>query len=573
MQEPPTIESSTSSNPVDPFNFFPPELFIQLLQFSNSSDNLDAAATSQKWRKAILKNPSLFCSLYFNEWNHDKEIHKGLTEAQHKAKAEKVIKRVMKMSLLNKHQLEEAEVIVKSFVYDATFSGHDLWPKTKLSVVFYVLQMSSDSLKRLSLHLTTEQSSDEFNLVFSIDHVTSIIKNLKPFKALQEVNIATEVNLGIGSGFSSDLPGKGLNLVERSEERDLFEKEWEYHVDYEAAVYSLFKEVNDFTGKDITRFDYNSNAGRCSLALRKLEDQQGRKLKDMDLYLRGMTDDYEECFLQATMFPELNSLSFIQYADGKNIPEEMHFKACRDESKLFSLTVKVEEGQIILDDTFAQWAGGNKTLEVLVLHQPFWEGGNSIFRRSPSIQFQSLQSLLHVSGASLVELDLEGVYLSSATATVQLILHNLRSLNLRGNHHLINLLMRAEFKYLNSISLVSEGKQSDVLDHLEIVEGVENCWDNIESFSFEVVKSKDGKQPVKKSSSESVEEVSDRSNAMFLPAIEKLDLQLDDDIILKFYLPIDYLNLSEVKLLPSSKLSLSSFTQRESSKWPHVFGK
>lgn len=133
--------------------------------------------------------------------------------------------------------------------------------------------------------------------------------------------------------------------------------------------------------------------------------------------------------------------------------------------------------------------------------------------------------------------------------------------------------MRAEFKYLNSISLVSEGKQSDVLDHLEIVEGVENCWDNIESFSFEVVKSKDGKQPVKKSSSESVEEVSDRSNAMFLPAIEKLDLQLDDDIILKFYLPIDYLNLSEVKLLPSSKLSLSSFTQRESSKWPHVFGK
>lgn len=343
MQEPPTIESSTSSNPVDPFNFFPPELFIQLLQFSNSSDNLDAAATSQKWRKAILKNPSLFCSLYFNEWNHDKEIHKGLTEAQHKAKAEKVIKRVMKMSLLNKHQLEEAEVIVKSFVYDATFSGHDLWPKTKLSVVFYVLQMSSDSLKRLSLHLTTEQSSDEFNLVFSIDHVTSIIKNSKPFKALQEVNIATEVNLGIGSGFSSDLPGKGLNLVERSEERDLFEKEWEYHVDYEAAVYSLFEEVNDFTGKDITRFDYNSNAGRCSFALRKLEDQQGRKLKDMDLYLRGMTDDYEECFLQATMFPELNSLSFIQYADGKNIPEEMHFKACQDESKLFSLTVKVEK--------------------------------------------------------------------------------------------------------------------------------------------------------------------------------------------------------------------------------------
>lgn len=114
MSDPPTIKPSTSSNSVDPFDFFPEELFIHLFHFSNSTQNLKAAGTSQNWRRVISSNPQLFSLLYFSEWGYDAGIEPGLSDSEYQLKSNKVIERIIQLSSLSKHRLEEASLIIKS---------------------------------------------------------------------------------------------------------------------------------------------------------------------------------------------------------------------------------------------------------------------------------------------------------------------------------------------------------------------------------------------------------------------------------------------------------------------------
>lgn len=536
----------------------------------------------------MLRNLRLFSFLYFSEWEHDSFIHPGLSEAEHQLKSNMVIEWVMKLSGLSGHRLEEVDLSIKSFVADYSLSALN-WKATKLSIVLNLLRMSSNSLKRLNLELNSQQSSEaSLNLIHSINHVSNIVKNLEPFKALQEVSIAAELNFNLVSGSLSDR--RVLDIMD-SEGRSLFDTEWELQDGYDSALRSLFKQVNTFTGRNVKKLDYTSRSGRCSYALKRLEDGKGA-LEELGLDFQGRTEDYEEALSLVITYPNLQKLHFAQYKEDILQEDARDFKipnGARSASKLSSVIIELEEGQICLNDGFWKWIGGQNTLQSLVLQQPFHDGaprrkisrnrasrlGNSRSAISTSIDFQSFQSLLLISASSLTTLDLQGLYLAPGMVKERLRFPKLRFLHLKGNFQLINVVLKAEYHCLQTLTLTCEGSQSSWIDHHGIVKALGTCRDAIQYISVRVVQSSQeaGFSLTTESSNFERMEVLDRSNALFLPEVYYLNLQIDDATISRFYLPIDYLDLSRVRLRPSSRFSQSSFFQRGKTQSPAGSGK
>lgn len=100
----------------------------------------------------------------------------------------RVIKRVLRLASLSENRLKQAHLELRSFINDNALSVLS-WNATKLSIIFDILLLSSDSLKSLYLDLDVKTGSteEEFNLISSLVHCVNVIKHLKFFKALYSV--------------------------------------------------------------------------------------------------------------------------------------------------------------------------------------------------------------------------------------------------------------------------------------------------------------------------------------------------------------------------------------------------
>lgn len=207
MNPPPVLKPPTSSNLIDPLLSLPREIFLQLFRFSGSSEALGFAATSRGWRNSILSCPSLFSRLYLNEWcynfnpeNVQESQYHIFDEVEREVIPNRVIKRVLHLASLSGNRLKETHLELRSFINDNALTVLS-WNATKLSIIFDILLLSSDSLKSLYLDLDVKTGSpeEEFNLISSLLHCVNIIKHLKSFKALYSVVIYSNLNFTLES--------------------------------------------------------------------------------------------------------------------------------------------------------------------------------------------------------------------------------------------------------------------------------------------------------------------------------------------------------------------------------------
>lgn len=538
---PPTIKPSTPSSSVDPLTFFPKELFNHLFQFSDSKEKLELAATSREWRQAILSTPSLFSMLAFHEWEHDGNAYRGLDEWEYQEKANKVIARVLRLANLGGNFLKGASFHIKSFVDDPSL-GLRSWKATKLSLIFNILYLSSDSLKTLDLDLDTQHSNRSSNSASTIRHAINIIKQLEYFKALQTFHLTAELNFTL----SSEGPSRVLNII-AAPDQSLYETNWEQNQDYGPSMSSLFEGIANFTSREIREFRCQNYTGESSDILRRLNQQQSNEaLKELELYLLGAELDYQESFRLSSAYPDLIRLDFEQF-DPTREEGELVFESGDHMSNLKSLRICVD-GQIIWDSKFTNWVSGRRSLKELRIEQSFDEDSSHIIGRA-------FQQFLLNSSSSLVILELSGLSLTSGEAQEEFKLkfQNLRNLHLQGNSDLINTVLDAGFPSLQHLVICDQETQTSSIDHRRILKVLESCKSTIVQFSLVTqVESKVSDGTLK----------TDSSEVYSLPMLRRLNLMVGDTFIENFYSSIQCLNVFSVDLPKSSKLSKASFTSK-----------
>ena len=210
-------------------------------------------------------------------------------------------------------------------------------------------------------------------------------------------------------------------------------------------------------------------------------------------------------------------------------------------SKLEKLALVLDKSTgIVLDENFWGWVGSSGSFkEFNIAKVEDFDSSDALFS-SLYPECAHLTSFLKNSGASLTDLHLIGFGLSSAPMPAEIQLHQLHSLRITGNMHLINLFIHLKYSSLQSLTIQTIDESSEDIDHLGLLHIMESCQSTLEKVTI-------GKpRLIPEAVQEAIEHETYSSQITFTSTkVSNLDLTLEDSTISQFYLKIKYPNLKK----------------------------
>lgn len=545
---PPIANSSTSSNHQDPVHL-PKELFVKILNSLSSKSILDASLTDRDWRNVILSSPTLFSSIFITDPGFP--IDDVFRPTEQVARAHRTINKLIRWSSLSNNRVTEANLSIMSFSSDPSFVSDPNWDATKISMLFNILNLSTNTLKKLDIEFPIFVVDSE-SIESEIMQTANMVHKLRNFKSLQKVRISAEVAIDLEPGSS-----KHRSIVIKDARRDHDSADDRYEDVWISSFQSLIQQVMAFTGKPMRRLICNTGASLDLEALRELE-QSKESLEEVSLEISRESQAPLESFAFALGCPNLISLG-LRVGDYPDLEEEgiyLRFPLQRrSELRSFTLYSSGDWG-VDLDDGFFNWVG-NESLSIFDIVA---KGG---YRNTFLVNCKALQSLLLSSQSSLTYLRLVGFHLLSteSAAQDQLQLLSIYYLNLRGHVSLVNFLVStASYASLTGLVLVTEqeSNQSEMLDHDKVVHILKACRLTLRTVEIEVKGPSPSHPPEKKWEDSEVERMR-KPQELSLPELQDLRLFISDKDIEEFYLSINYPGCFGVELPSTSRFSKASF--------------
>lgn len=541
---PPKIKPSTSDNRQDPISQLPNEIFFHLFNFLSSKYILQSSTVNRFWREALLSSPTTFsCLELSDEYHHDPE--------EVVSEANEIIRKVVGYASLSNNRLRSVYLSLRSFRTDFRIAYRS-WETTKISSIFDIFILSSSTLTNLDLDFAPPSRSP---IPSNILHVVTVVKNLHSLEALRRVKLSSKLSLELGSGASDskmlEIASRGTGWRDQENVRP--------DESYGMTVAVLIGEACKFTGKYVQRLKTFPGVVLSSTAFGKLRESR-ESLLDLSLHQAHTKEPAGRSISFFAGCPNLRNLELI--GDWPPIKRKVTFcfrfpHKIGGPSRLKRLKMSQGEYRIFLNEDFFKFAAGDGFLESLELE------GLRPCETQESQAFQCFHSLLKSCTFSLTRLALDGLSLAPGPFSDKVDLPNLQFPNIRGSSQLVQLFLSVSYRSLQEIVLEVKG-ESEVpkFKQSRFLRVLKSCCSSLERVTFGSfdVKFKEG---IKETENKKWRSTCIQASSMSLPKIRYLEFGLDDETLSKYYLPINYFDLTEVYLPHSSRLSKSSFSINE----------
>lgn len=541
--------SSATSRLQDPIKL-PREIFLLFFTFVDHRYALrrhkyilDWSTISRKWRDTILSSPTLFEDLEL----YCKDENPATDSLARHGKANRMINKLIGYANLSNNRLKSVGLYITTFPAEMGYAYKD-WYSTKFSVLFNVLSWSSSTLTTLRLTFYPVNCA----LSTSILHVAAVIKHLDCLDCLREVVICSEVGLDL----KSSSPCRRIRVYDEYGTIDWDNRE--VNGEYGSTLAILFHQMTEFTGEGMKSVSIRSLYPMSLDALKEL-DRLRESLSDLRLDFRPTDDDVKSQLILS--FPNLTKLNLTIWDPEENrgeiqfsleVPSNRGYPI---KLKDLHLEVDVEEGcQLVLGEQFCK---SLYFLERFYIHQ---DGPSSLL---PITNSQRLQQLLSSSISSLQSLQIYRMKLDAGLGEA-IHLHQLVELHIAGNSDLIEFFLDISYNSLKELSLTlwkaDEGVR-EKFNHWKLIGILKSCQSSLQI--LDVTDRNEIDDTLERVASGSVAKSKlseDHQSSFEMPKICSLTLELEDDVIMKHYLPIQYPILPSVELRYSSRFFQSDFS-------------
>lgn len=480
-----------------------------------------------------------------------------MDSVQKKAAENRFWKRILRYSRLSKNTLRDVDLCIEHMVRDVkSLCGN--WEATKVSLLFNILSLSSDSLKRLRLCFEPELK-DTTLLPFNILYISSIIEHLKDFLSLREVIIDADAGIELKSSSNS----KCLQLLQNSDAPNFDDRESEVDEILGSSFTVLFGQVTRFTQSGFVSLDSDRGVSLSREAVRKLEDTSKQSLKDIEVSLESDDDGYQDLFSLVVSCPNLErcmlNVNIAEHGEGDEIPQVVFLESPTGSflSNLRSLYITLWNGsRLQMNETFRNWAtsGSLENLEM-----------TGYFPIDPSkLDVQSLQSFLSSSSSSLSSLKIEAFGLTSGTISSELVFSNLEWLEVSGSIELLRFFSKQNYSSLEGLRLRSfDGYLDDQhFSHFDVLRILRSCRSSLQQVKISIL----GDNQSSREESVKVDDGNLTYEDRFsLPHVSEVFLQVDSKDVARIYSSLSYPNLQRKNLTlgAAAEPFLEDFLARE----------